>query len=175
MINKNRKIIGLTTDPYDNIYGYALVFIRLFDYLQKSHPEFETYLYLNKGLSSSLVKNKNFIFVELNSNQNLVSKTLSLAYKFIQLTFKYERNTIIIANCEIPELLAAWILKIKFKNVYCVFQDDRVRNNSFYTRFVCWLRVKLVYRIKNVYFTNKFTINNFSDKVNKFYIGNPIF
>ncbi len=106
---------------------------------------------------------------------NLLFKTLLLTYYFVRVAFIYDRKSIIIANCEIPELLAAWVLKLRNKNVYCVLQDDRVRNNSIYSRVVCKIRIFLIYRIKKVLFTNTFTMNRFDNTIHKIYLGNPIF
>jgi hypothetical protein len=172
---KKTRIIALTTDPYDNIYGYSLVFIRLFDYIEKNYNNLEIIFFTNGGSSSKLVNNTSFKILNVNSKYNVFFKTLLLTYKFITSILSYPSDTIIITNCEIPELLAGVILMLKFKNVYAIFQDDRVRNASFFTKLICKIRIFLLYRIKNVFFVNHYTMNNFNASIRKMYIGNPIF
>ena len=173
--NKSTTIIALTTDPYNNIYGYSLVFLRLFDFMQKNYPNLQIHLITNNGLSSSLVSNKTFQSIKLNPNTNILVKTIALTYYFVRLAWLYPPNTIIITNAELPEIFAGLLLKFKFKKVYSVFQDDRVRNKSWSTKFICKLRVFLLYKIKNIIFTNHYTMNRFNNSINKVYIGNPIF
>ncbi|SRR5258706_6710696 len=176
-MNKTKKIriIALTTDPYDNIYGYALVFIRLFDYIKKNNDKVEVILFSNGGLSSKLVNNKSFRILNINHKHNILLKTLMLTFRFTASILPYPSDTIIITNNEIPELLAGVILKLKFKKVYSIFQDDRIRNASFFTKLICKTRIFLLYRIKNIFFVNHYTMNNFNDSIKKMYIGNPIF
>lgn len=172
---KGRKIIALTTDPYDNIYGYTLVFIKLFDFMQKDNQDLKVILMSNDGVCSKIVKNKKFIKIKLNPKSRLLSITFSLVYSFIKKVWSGDKNTILVANNEIPELLSALILKIKFKKVYCVIQDLRLRDESSKTKLIHKLRLFLIYRIKNVIFTNKYTMGKLNNSINKFYIGNPIF
>ena len=119
---EKKKIIALTTDPYDNIYGYALIFMKLFDYIQ-------------------------------NNNKNIT----------------------LIANSEITELISVFILTIKFKKVYCLIQDLQLRDQLLKTKIIYQLRLFLIYRIKNVIFSNNYTMGQLNNSINKFYIGNPIF
>lgn len=174
--NQSRtKIVGLTTDPYNNIYGYSLVFFRLFDYLQRNYKNLDVELLSNSGVSSTIVKNPNFKLIKIEKNKNILLKTIFLVVSFIRIVLFYDKNTIIVANCELPELIAGIILKIKFKKVYGIIHDDRIRNDSIYTVLVCKIRIFLIYRIKNVIFINKYTMTRFNNSVKKYYIGNPIF
>ncbi len=168
-------IIGLSTDPYNNIYGYSLVFFRLFDFVERKNKNIDSILISNNGVSSTIVKNHNFKLIKINQKMNVAFKTLFLIYQFVNLATKYDNNAIIIANCELPELIAAWILKFKYKKVYGVIQDDRIRKGSIYTTIVCKMRILLLYAIKDVIFTNHYTMTRFNNGVNKYYIGNPIF
>lgn len=174
-IKSSNQIIAITTDPYNNIYGYSLIFFRLFDYLQKNSNEVEIKLFSNNGVSSQMVKNKNFQTIVLNPRANLVFKTLYLTFAFIFKVFRYPKSTVIISNGELPEVMASLVLRIKFPMVYCIFQDDRVRDASLFARGVCRLRLFLLHRHKNIIFTNTFTMNRFVGNVNKYYIGNPVF
>lgn len=177
MINKTskKKIVGLTTDPYNNIYGYSLVFFRLMDFIQTTYKNIDVELLSNNGVSSSIVKNRNFKIFKVDPDTNILLKFILLIINFIKLTYKYDKDTIIIANCEIPELIAARILKIKFKNVYGIIQDARVRDNKLFTKLVCKARIALLYSINNIIFTNRYTMNEFTKPAKKYYIGNPIF
>jgi len=49
---EKKKIIALTTDPYDNIYGYALIFMKLFDYIQNNNKNISIILISNDGVCS---------------------------------------------------------------------------------------------------------------------------
>lgn len=173
----NKRIIALTTDPYDNIYGYALVFIKLFNFIQKNQKKIEIILISNNGVCSRIINNKNFKQIQIKKKQNLFLKNVFfLTFQFIKKTLIYEnKNSIIITNGEIPELIAAYILKIKFKKVYCIIQDLRIRNDSFKFKMIHRTRLFLLRKIKNCIFTNKYTMNEADNSLNKFYIGNPVF
>ena len=172
---KKHKIIGLTTDPYDKIYGYSLVFFRLMDFLQRNYKELDVTLIANQGTSSTIVKNPCFKLISIKKDGNIIIKTFVLIFNFIKFVFYSDKDTVIIANSELPELIAALLLKIKFKNVYGIIQDDRVRNNCIYTTLVCKTRIILLYAINDVIFTNRYTMSRFNNSINKYYIGNPIF
>ncbi len=178
MRNKLDKklIIGFTTDPYQNIYGYSLVFFRLFDLLDRKYPKTDIIFLANNGTCSSIVNNKKFNIFKLNKNLNPVFKTILLVMNFVAKIIKYDNKVILVSNGEIPELITASLLGLKFKQTYCIIQDLRIRENSMYHRFIGLLRVFLLRNfIKNIIFTNKFTMNQYRYKVNKYYIGNPVF
>jgi len=172
---KQKIVIALTSDPYHNIYGYALVFIRLFDYVQKNKPDLSVVLFSNDGTSSKVVNNAHFKQIRLNPSSKLLRKFIELSVGFIRNVWKYDKHSIVIANAEIPELLAACVLKMKFKRTYCLIQDLCLRDTSPASRMIHSLRMFLIRCIGNVIFTNRHTMNQFSMKGNKFYIGNPIF
>ena len=172
---KKRKIIAITTDPYYHLQGYSLVFIKLFDFLQKNNQDLDVILISNDGICSKIVDNKKFLKIKLNPKSNLLFKTFSLTYSFIEMIKHYRQDTILIANAEIPELLSVFLLKIKFNRVYCVVQDLRLRDHSLKTKLIHRLRLFLIYKIKNVIFTNRYSMNQMHDSINKLYIGNPIF
>lgn len=174
-MTSKRKIVAMTTDPYRNIYGYALVFIRLFDYVQRNNKNLDVILMSNDGISSQKVNNKKFVKIKLNPKFNLFIKTLSLVYFFVNKTWVYDEDTILIANAEIPELLATLILKIKFKKTYCIIQDLRIRDITLKTKVLYKFRLALIYRIGNIIFSNRYTMNQLKGPINKFYIGNPVF
>lgn len=174
-MSENNKIIGLTTDPYNNIYGYTLIFMRLFDFIQRNNKNLDVILMSNDGISSQKVNNKQFVKIKLNPKLNLLIKTLLLVYFFVKKTWVYDEDTILIANAEIPELFAAFILKIKFKKIYCIIQDLRLRDTSIKTKLIHKLRIFLIYRIKKAIFVNKFTMCQLNNSIDKFYIGNPVF
>lgn len=172
---QKKTLVALTSDPYHNIYGYAFVFMRLFDYIQKNSLELNVVLFSNNGISSGIVKNKNFKQIKLNQDSSLLFKFSTLLFGFIKNVWGYDNQTIIIANAEIPELLATCFLKTKFKHTYCLIQDLCLRDASFLSRTVYSFRLFLIRWIGNVIFTNKHTMSQFSMRGNKFYIGNPIF
>lgn len=174
-MTKNKKIVALTTDPYDNLYGYTLVFMRLFDFIQRNNQNLDIVLISNDGVSSKKVNNNRFIKIRLNPKLNPFIKTLLLVYFFVKKTWVYDEDTILIVNAEIPELLAAFILKIKFKRVYCIVQDLRLRDQSLKIKIIHKLRLVLIYRINNVIFSNQYTMRLLKGSIHKFYIGNPIF
>lgn len=174
-MTEKRKIIALTSDPYDNMYGYTLVFIKLFDYIQKNNRDLDVGLICNDGVCSKMINNSKFIKIKLNPKLHLLSKTLLLVYLFIKKVLFYDKNAILVVNAEIPELMSAFILKIKFRKIYCIIQDLRLRDQSLETKFIHKLRLLLIYRIKNVIFSNRYTMNRLKGSINKFYIGNPIF
>lgn len=170
-----RKIVAITTDPYDNIYGYSLVFIRLFEYIQRKRKNLNVYLISNDGASSTFVGNNNFIKIKLNPNLNILFKTIILVCQFVRYTLSFDNNSIIISNSEIPELIVAFFGKIKFKKVYCIVQDLEVRGNSLKARIAHFLRIFLIKKIGNVIFTNNYTVEQIKGNMNKYYIGNPVF
>lgn len=172
---KKTKIVAITTDPYYSLQGFSLVFIRLFDFLQKKNTNLDINLISNDGICSKLVDNNKFLKIKLNPKSNLLFKTFLLTHSFVKIIKCYEQDTTLIANSEIPELLSAFILKIKFKKVYCIIQDLRLRDQSFKIKLIHKLRLFLIRRIKNVIFTNRYTMSQLNGPINKFYIGNPIF
>lgn len=167
-----KNIVALTTDPYENIYGYSLVFLKLVDFIRKNQTNYNVVLISNDGISSSKIECTKVV---LNRREGLFIKTIKLSMEFLKLTYNYPKDTIFLANCEIPELFVAMILRIKYKKVYCIIQDARIRENNLYGRFACFTRFYLARRIKHVIFTNKYTYNTFSGNLNRYYIGNPIF
>jgi hypothetical protein len=151
---KNRKIIALTTDPYDNIYGYAFVCIKLFDFIQKNNKDIETILISNDGVCSSLVGNKNFIKIKLNPKSHLLSKAALLVYSFIKEIWLCDANTTLVANGELPELLSICLLRVKFKNTYCFVHDDYEPKFRKYGYLYNVIRRFLLARIKNIIVIN---------------------
>ncbi len=172
---KKTKIAAITTDPYQNLQGFSLVFMRLFDFLQKKNERLDITLISNDGVCSEIINNSSFIKIRLDPGANLLFKTFSLVKAFTNRLKHYESDTILIANAEIPELLAIFLVKNRFYKVFCIIQDLRLRDTSLQTKLVHLLRLFLVYRIKNVIFTNRYTMNQLNGSINKFYIGNPIF
>lgn len=177
---KKKQIIALTTDPYGNIQGYALVFIRLFDFIQKKNPDLGVVLISNDGVCSDKVGNTGFVRISLDPSSSLGLKALKLTRAFIGKAKFYgnhdsDMESIIVANSEIPELLAALFLKSKFEKVYCMVHDLRLRDGSLKTRLIGRLRLFLIYRIKKVLFVNRYTMDQLDDSVTKFYVGNPVF
>jgi hypothetical protein len=172
---KKKKIIAITTDSYNDIKGFTLVFMKLFDFIQKNNHNLDIVLISNNGICSKIIENKQFKKIKLNPKSTLLVKTFLLSFCFIKNILFCDKDTVIVANGEIPELLTLVILKkFKFKNAYCVIQDLRIRNDSFKLRLINKLRLFLIYKIKNIIFTNKYTMNQLNSSVNKFYIGNPI-
>jgi len=173
----NKKIIALTTDPYGNIHGYSLVFIRLFNFIQKNNPDLTVTLISNDGVCSKIVNNKKFLKIKLNPKSNLLFKTIFLAFLFIKNVWHCDKGSVLISNTEIPELLAAFFLKIKFKhgNIYCIVHDNHVRDKLLKTKMINKLRNFLIKRVNNAIFVNRYTMKQLDSSINKFYIGNPIF
>jgi hypothetical protein len=167
-------IIGLTTDPYDSIYGYALVFFRFFNFLQKDFVG-NVLLFSNDGLCSTLVNNSNFSLIKLPRRSNLFVKAFLESLYFYLKCRKQPTNSIFIVNCEIPELCVGVVLKMQRRKVFCILPDDRVRNSTFFVKVVCQVRLLLVSMIRNVLFTNRYTFNRFKGNLNAFYLGNPVF
>ena len=174
-MTKGRKIIALTTDPYNNIHGYTLVFMKLFDFIQKNNLDLDIVLISDDGVCSKIINNKKFIKLKLNPKSNIFLKGLFLAYSFIKKVWVCDKDTVLVVNSEIPELLSAFILKIKFKKIYCIVQDLQWRDQSLKTKLIHKLRLFLIYRIKKAIFVNKYTLCQLNNSINKFYIGNPIF
>jgi len=172
---EKKKIIALTTDPYDNIYGYALIFMKLFDYIQNNNKNISIILISNDGVCSKKINNHKFVKIKLNSELPLVIKTLLSICQFVRKVWSYNKNITLIANSEITELISVFILTIKFKKVYCLIQDLQLRDQLLKTKIIYQLRLFLIYRIKNVIFSNNYTMGQLNNSINKFYIGNPIF
>ena len=93
-MDEKRKIIALTTDPYDAIYGYSLVFVKLFDFLQKNNKDVNIILISNDGVCSKLVNNEHFQKIKLNPQKNFLFKTTLLVYFFIKKVKNQNRNAI---------------------------------------------------------------------------------
>lgn len=167
-------IVGITTDPYGEIYGYSLVFIRLFDYLSSKNRNL-SYLLCNDGESSRRFTGENIIKITLRNKRNLFTKLFTLTVFFIQTTWKkFPKNSVIIVNSEIPELLAGAILKFKFKNTYCYLQDTRIRSKSIDQVLIHLLRMLLIFRINKIMFANKHTMMDVHTRL-KYWLGDPVF
>src|SRR5258708_3078415 len=134
MRNKLDKklIIGFTTDPYQNIYGYSLVFFRLFDLLDRKYPKTYIILVANNGTCSSIVNNKKFNIFKLNKNLNPVFKTILLVMNFVAKIIKYDNKVILVSNGEIPELITPSLLGLKFKQTYSLFQYLLIKFKSIF-------------------------------------------
>lgn len=174
-MKKDRKIVAMTTDPYDNIYGYALVFVRLFTFIKKRYQNLDVSLISNDGACSRMVDSNESIKIRLNPKSSLFLKTILLVCSFIKKGWACDKDTILVVNSEIPELFSALILKMKFKSVYCIIHDIQLRDRSFKTRLIHKFRLFFVRRIGKVIFVNKHTMCQFDDSISKYYIGNPIF
>lgn len=172
---KRKKIVALTTDSFKNIYGYTLVFTKLFDYIQKNNRNLDVTLVSNDGICARMVNNNNFIKVKLNNKSGQLYKTISLVFAFIKNTRHYDKNAVLVSNAEIPELLSTFLLKRRFGKVYCLIHDFYVRDKSLKIKLINRFRLFLIHRIKNVIFINKHTMNQLDNSINKFYIGNPVF
>ena len=129
----NKKIVAFTTDPIHHLQGYALVFFRIFNKIQKDTNNIDVYFCSNQGLSSSVTQNKSFTTFTIPFN-NLVIKTIYSTFHFVNFGLQNKKYDALIVNFEIPELLAAVILKhfFGYQNIYCIVQDMRYRKPTLF-------------------------------------------
>lgn len=173
-MHNEHPIIGISTDPYGEIYGYSLVFIKLFSHLSSVGVN-PTYLLCNDGESYKNFNGRGLFTVKLNREVSMISKLLKLTYFFVRTTWKkFPKESIVIVNCEIPELIAGSILRYKFKNTYCYLQDTRVRSNSIGQILVSLFRKLLILQIGKILFANKYTMQTTTAKL-KYLLGDPVF
>lgn len=172
----NFKIRAYTSDPYDGLYGYALIFIKLFKFINTNF-EADTRVILNTGRSCEAVGEDKSCFctIHINPRASYVKKGLKMFIFFAKNYYLDKgKNTITIVNCELPELLVGAIASFFDKNVYCFIQDLRVRNDTVRVRLINAFRVALMRKIGKAFFVNKYTMGSIKLK-RKVLIGNPVF
>lgn len=175
-MKETKHIIALTSDPYDGMYGYALVFFRIFDYIQKNRKDVVISLFSNDGVSSKFIDNKAFSQLTIDKNKSILIKTIKVVRYFIKMAVKCPKTTVIVVNAEIPEMIAGALLrKIWRKKVFCIMPDLRKRNNSLLCNILDIMRRLLMRMIKHAIFMNYFTMKQSGKGLVKYYFGCPVF
>ena len=101
-LTKNREILAVTSDPYDCIWGYALIFQKMFNNINFAKM---TILLNEGGKSNNLIVNKKCEFVYLKlRKKNYFLRGFEFVIKGLRYTSK-KRYDYIISNCELAEIL----------------------------------------------------------------------
>lgn len=176
---KYKNILALTTDPIDMLRGYSLVFYKIFDFIDENYKDINTILFSNQGNSSQLVRNKNFKHINIKPSDSNINKSFRLFNFFVSQSRKYSnKDTVIVVNLEIPELVAGVVLKYIFGfNVFVIVHDLQIRVDSYELIFVDFIRKINLFLINKLIFVNNFTLKSvwWVKSQNKYLIGNPIF
>ena len=180
MLSKHKKLLCITTDPFDKIQGYSLEFQRIVLILSK---EFNTSLIVNYGGRSYKELNgfnKQYglipcTFIELCSHRYLF-KGIEFVLKAIRYNKKFE---IVLSNSELPELFASIILALlRRKPKIAVVYDDYTRSSDITTRLINTIRKMLLSQFEIIVFANKHTMRKIAKvgylKSKCHFIGIPV-
>ena len=131
-MNEKKQIIAITSDPYDNIYGYSIVFMKLFCSIAKNENVYIKII-STKGRSSGLILRsfpeyiKFYEIINIKRRGIVLNGILFLFKSFIFLfkNRKSYKNCKLVANSELPELFLVIIAKhiLGYKNIYCFVHD----------------------------------------------------
>ena len=174
---RSDTIFAITTDPYQNIFGYSLVFMQLFDYIAKTYKDHRVVLVSNDGRASETVGNEAFIKVKTSPGSPMIIKSVILGWSFIRHGISMPPGSVVVANSELIELMCASLLKFKYKRVYCFLHDY---GSTFRTtpNIYALVRSLFIRRIGNVIVLNDMhgrAILKDIPGVKCFVIPNPVF
>jgi len=180
-MQKNKRILCITTDPFDKIQGYSLEFQRMVLILNK---ELNVSLILNKrGYSykslrkTSLYKSEELLchFIRVDSS-NYFIKGIEFVFKSIHYKKPFD---VILSNGELPEMIASTILStLKKKPRVVVVYDDYIRTGGISTKFINAIWILILARFDVLLFVNRHTMSKMAKSLSLqdrcYFIGLPI-